>query len=99
MPKYDCLRCGCEMAYLDTDRFQLGQHSLIFGDLPNLLAGSMELVIYRCPKCFKVEFYSPEKQSPATEEGMPQVTCPACGTVHDFDYPKCPRCEYDYYKR
>ena len=25
------------------------------------------------------------------------VECPKCGKMHDFDYPKCPYCKYDYY--
>lgn len=29
-------------------------------------------------------------------EGIPQVRCPACGHRHDFDYPRCPKCEYQY---
>lgn len=32
-----------------------------------------------------------------TEESeIPQVVCPKCGTHHDFDYPKCPKCKYEY---
>ena len=27
-----------------------------------------------------------------------QQTCPKCGKSHDFDYPKCPYCKYDYLK-
>ena len=31
--------------------------------------------------------------------GKPKVAiCPECGDEHDFDYPRCPRCKYDYYK-
>lgn len=30
-------------------------------------------------------------------DGVPQVKCPRCGRKHDFDYPKCIFCEYDYY--
>lgn len=25
-------------------------------------------------------------------------TCPKCGISHDFDYPKCPGCKFDYYE-
>ena len=31
-----------------------------------------------------------------TENQIPQVTCPHCGTRHDFDYPKCPKCNHNY---
>lgn len=30
------------------------------------------------------------------EDNVPAVKCPNCGTVHDFDYPKCPNCKYKY---
>lgn len=26
-----------------------------------------------------------------------QKTCPKCGETHDFDYPKCPNCKYNYF--
>lgn len=29
-------------------------------------------------------------------EGVPQVRCPVCGCKHDFDYPRCPKCNYEY---
>ena len=27
---------------------------------------------------------------------LPQKECPQCGDRHDYDYPKCPKCKYDY---
>lgn len=31
-----------------------------------------------------------------SKDGIPQVRCPACGRNHDFDYPRCPHCDYEY---
>ena len=36
------------------------------------------------------------KGSPVIREELPQRKCPLCGKEHDFDYPKCPHCDYDY---
>ena len=36
------------------------------------------------------------KSVPDLQEDLPQKTCPNCGKQHDFDYPKCPFCGYDY---
>lgn len=88
----DCLRCGKKMSYIRTEKLQLGQTGWIFGDLSNLLAGAMEVDIYSCPKCGKLEFFL----SDAEGEGLAQKQCPNCGKQHDFDYPKCPFCKYDY---
>ncbi len=41
-----------------------------------------------------IPFHSGGK--PMIDEGLPQKTCPRCGKEHDFDYPKCPHCQYDY---
>lgn len=38
----------------------------------------------------------PEKYVPAPSDDLPQKQCPACGKSHDFDYPRCPYCGYDY---
>jgi endogenous inhibitor of DNA gyrase (YacG/DUF329 family) len=52
----------------------------------------MEVDIYSCPDCGKLEFFLAD----AAEEGLQQRRCPKCGKQHDFDYPKCPFCKYDY---
>lgn len=91
--KIVCLRCGREMNHIGRKKLQLGQTGWILGDLPNLLAGAMEVDIYSCPQCRKLEFFLAN----AGEEGLPQKQCPNCGKRHDFDYPKCPFCKYDYH--
>lgn len=88
----ECTRCGKEMTYIKTQKLQLGQTGWLLGDLPNLLAGAMEVEIYTCPKCRKIEFFLAD----AEEDDIPQVQCPRCGKLHDFDYPKCPFCKFDY---
>lgn len=90
-----CLRCGRGMNHIRKEKIQFGQTGWILGDLPNLVAGAMEVDIYSCPKCRKLEFFLAD----AEEEGLPQKQCPNCGKRHDFDYPKCPFCKYDYYKQ
>jgi len=96
MQQLKCLRCGAEMLYYSSEQLQLGQTGWILGDLPNLLAGSLEVQIYLCPTCRKLEFFAGRQEAP-DEEPLPQKNCPQCGTRHDFDYPKCPACGYDYY--
>ena len=87
-----CLRCEQKMNYIKTEKLQLGQTGWILGDLPNLLAGAIEVDIYACPKCKKIGFYLAD----STDEELPQKQCPKCGKWHDFDYPKCPFCHYNY---
>ena len=89
-----CLRCGNEMKHIRTEKMQLGQTGWILGDLPNLIAGAMEVDIYSCPQCRKLEFFISDNEQ--LEEEIPQKQCPNCGKRHDFDYPKCPFCKYDY---
>lgn len=88
----NCLRCGRQMRYIKREKLQLGQTGWVLGDLPNLFAGAMSVDIYTCPGCSKIEFYLAD----AVEEELPQKQCPNCGKTHDFDYPKCPFCKYEY---
>ena len=88
----DCLRCGHKMNHIKTENLQLGQTGWILGGLPNLLAGALEVEIYSCPSCGKLEFFAADEE----EERLPQKRCPNCGKLHDFDFPKCPSCKYDY---
>lgn len=92
----NCLRCNTEIKFLAKERLQLGKTGWILGDLPNLIAGALAVDIYVCPSCRKLEFFATEDM-PA-EDAPPQRTCPNCGAIHDFDYPKCPKCQHDYYK-
>lgn len=93
MKEIFCLRCEKNMRYIKTEKIQLGETGWILDDLPNLLAGAIDVDIYTCPACGKIEFFMAEH----SEEKLPQHKCPNCGKMHDFDYPKCPFCGYDYY--
>ena len=53
--------------------------------------------IYLCPECSRPKFYYSKEQKKG-EKALPKRICPECGDEHDFDYPKCPRCKFDYYK-
>ncbi len=79
------------------ERFQLGQTGIFLGDLPNLIAGAVELDVYGCPQCGKVELFTPEASGRYSDSSLPQKKCPKCGVSHDFDFPKCPDCGFDYY--
>lgn len=119
MRTVNCQGCGRSMAFLKLEKIQLGQTGAFLGDWPNILAGALEVEIYCCPKCGKIELYRPEEylasepEEPAfdtddlppeseqriigvSREGIPQIRCPACGATHDFDYPRCPKCEFEY---
>ena len=97
MKEHNCLRCSVPMRFLSRERIQLGKTGWVLGDLPNLLAGALDVEMYVCPSCLKLEFFTTEDGK--GEDGLPQKICPACGAEHDFDYPKCPICKYDYYEK
>lgn len=93
MKELSCLRCQNEMRYIKREKLQLGKNDWLFGDLPNLIAGAMEVDVYTCVGCGKIEFFLAE----TGDKTIPQKKCPNCGKTHDFDYPKCPFCKYDYF--
>ena len=92
-----CLRCNGSMQLIMYEKLQLGQTGWFLGDLPNLFAGSLDVAIYACQKCGKLEFYQINQTDEDSE--IAQKKCPRCGKEHDFDYPKCPFCKYDYYDK
>ena len=95
MSEKNCLRCNVPMRHIMSEKLQLGKTGWILGDLPNLFAGAMEVDIYSCPGCGKIEFFQPAGAS-TTDDELPQKRCPGCGKMIDFDYPKCPFCKYDF---
>ena len=94
MKQLKCTRCDENMQYFTKEHIQLGKTGWILGDIPNLIAGALEVDIYICPSCRKLELFATENE---IVEELPQRVCPSCGTSHDFDSPKCPKCKYDYY--
>lgn len=108
----NCLRCGAGMRFIRREKFQLDQTGWVLGDLPNLFAGAMEIEIYVCPKCGKLEFFQPGSDKfagtadeaktgsgylpPDAPDGLPRKKCPVCGAVLDFDYGRCPYCEHEF---
>lgn len=98
MSALNCLRCGGNMQGPKREKIQLGEQGFLGGEWAHLMAGALEVDLYRCPKCGKLEFYTPghgrEKEDP---DALPQKECPGCGLCIDFDYPKCPCCGYDFY--
>ncbi len=98
MRELQCLRCGKDMQFGMREQFQLGRTSILLGDIPNIRAGALELDVYYCPDCGKVELFTPEELGRYSDPTLPQKKCPNCGSEHDFDFPKCPECGFDYYK-
>jgi len=91
----ECLRCGSPMRFLGSEQLQLGKTGFFTGVWSNIFSGALEVVIYQCPSCGKMEFFNSEKAELPAE--TPQRACPQCGFEHDFDCPKCPHCGHDYY--
>ena len=53
----DCLRCGETMEDLGCEEIQLGHYGFFSGHLSNLFSGALEVRIYACPGCGKIEFF------------------------------------------
>ena len=93
---HKCLRCDVALEFLGRETLQLGRYGVLLGHISNLMEGGLELDLWSCPECGKVELYRPEfskgHATNYTQPDLPQVLCPNCGNQHDFDYPKCPYC-------
>ena len=87
-----CGNCGSGITFVKHEKLQLGRTSLVFGDWPNLLAGALEVEIWYCPKCGKIDFYRGEPGTEYESGHIAQTVCPTCGVKHDLDDPKCPYC-------
>lgn len=83
MPDFDCLRCGTAMQFVGQHKLQLGKTSWIFGDLPNLMAGALDVSIMACPACGQAGIFhrhgvpQPSATTPACTSAMPEMRlCP-----------------------
>jgi len=77
MRKVVCPKCYKDMRLLKREKIQLGQTGFFSGDWGNILAGALEVEIYCCPGCGKIELYQPEeyledlRQSQEEPEDLP----------------------------
>ena len=55
-----CLRCSQPMADYGPLTFKLGEETYFFSDWNRLMSGSLEMEMYRCVSCGKVEFFIPD---------------------------------------
>ncbi len=95
--KETCLRCGGRMELIKRDSIQLGSTGFLFGNLGNLLSGSLDVDIYACAGCGKIELYTavPEREN-VSDAGPTEITCPRCGTTHNYYDLDCPSCGHRY---
>ena len=111
MRKLNCQRCGAQMQFGMQQKFQMGQTGLFLGDWPNILAGALELEVWFCPDCGKVEFFVPGSGNRTVRPDMGEepdfegvVINETIDSVSMDGMPqkKCPRCgrkhDFDYPK-
>ena len=77
MAELKCLRCGVEMEYSGREKFQLGEESYHSGLLAVMTAESMQVDIYKCPDCGKIELFEPRTRRSAVAQT--NWTCSQCG--------------------
>lgn len=90
-----CLRCGGQMAYVGREHLQKGRAGVFLGSWDNILSGALDVEVYVCRSCHKMDFYAAEPTEPEeeTEEGaMARIPCPRCGKLHELDDAVCPHC-------
>ena len=93
MHKLKCLRCDVPMQFVKRENMQLGKTGFLIGDWGNLLAGALDVAIFTCPVCGKLEFFRGELYDELPgDTSIAKITCPTCGIRYEMDYPKCPRC-------
>ena len=55
----DCLRCGAPLSPMGIESFRVGGSSggwkLLFGELAELGEGMLDLEVFACPTCRKIE--------------------------------------------
>ena len=57
--KVDCIRCEIPMIFTGNYKFHEGNKLGLFGNFFELFVNSESFDLYLCPKCGKVEFFTP----------------------------------------
>ena len=88
-----CSNCGHDMKFIRREDIQLGEASILGGVWPNIWAGALDVELWGCPRCGKLDLYRGDlSEGGEDEDHMAQTICPNCGQEHDLDDPKCPMC-------
>ncbi len=101
-----CLRCNTEMLYFGREHLQRGDSGPWIGNLNFSMQGGMEMDIYSCPKCGKIEFFQPGTQYQQQFEEDKQEFPPEIGqnivgvSMDGIPQVRCPYCgtrhDFDY---
>ena len=72
----------------------MGQIGLQWGGMHYQPSRGLDVDVYCCPDCGKLEFYRGEKDQDKRVAGqsIAQVKCSSCGGRYDLDSCKCPFC-------
>ena len=89
------LRCGITLEPIVCSTIQLGKTSWIFGDLPNLISGGLDVMIMSCPQCGGIELFQPTDEDRHLMQS--KVTCPKCGKQSPLGTYRCPDCGHSFY--
>ena len=52
-----CPYCDVRLKYRGAQRIQLGRWGMILGHADNFFSGALNVQIYECPHCGKLEFF------------------------------------------
>ena len=95
----ECQRCETEMRFIKRENLQLGKQSF-WHDWNHILHGALDVDIYVCPACGKIEFFLPEDLLAETKssEIKPRTAqiaarrCAECGKMIFNSANSCPAC-------
>lgn len=88
MKTIHCPRCRERLEFAGEETIQLGSAGVLTGNLSNIINGGLKVELYFCPKCGKMEFFTPIPEEPV----IAKVNCSSCNKSFDADFPRCPNC-------
>lgn len=90
-----CLRCGQTMRYLKRECLQRRKHGWFIQDWDYHIAGALDVEIWACPGCRKLEFFwssvEAERLKPEEDEEV-QIICVQCRQAYEINEERCPFC-------
>lgn len=85
-----CTHCGAQMRFFGRECVQLGKTGMCFGEFPDLLSGVLDVCIYICPHCRRLEFFLAEDEE--ATDGLVRTKSSDCPEVHGFGQAKGSQC-------